>query len=286
MTPQKIVVGVDFSPASQRAVDHALMLARRCGASLTLVHVATVPPPAHLKPDDSWAALLRERLSADRARLAELRERLAGQPVELSQVIVDGEPDPGLADAARELGADLVVVGTHGRTGLGRLLLGSVAEKTIRLASSSVLVARGEVPASGYRRVVVGTDFSPLAWAALERAVELVAPGGDIRVVYAWQAPYIEYDVAGRMFEALRQAAEAEVASHRERILTMPRPLGVTIGLDLADGAAFSVLDRASEAADLVVVGSHGRRGVRRLLLGSVAEATVRHARCSVLVAR
>lgn len=286
MTPQKIVVGVDFSPASQLAVDHALMLARRGGASLTLVHVAPVPAPAHLRPDDSWAALLRERLSADRARLAELRERLAGQGVEISQIVVDGEPDPGLADAARELHADLVVVGTHGRTGLGRLLLGSVAEKTTRLASSSVLVARGEVPAAGYRRVVVGTDFSPLAWAALERGLELTAPGGDVRVIYAWQAPYIEYDVAGRMFEALREAAVAEVAANRARILAMPRPEGVTIGLDLADGAAFSVLDRASETADLVVVGSHGRRGVRRLLLGSVAEATVRHARCAVLVAR
>jgi nucleotide-binding universal stress UspA family protein len=286
MPLSKIAVGVDFSPESQRAVDHATMLARRTGAALTLVHVATVPPPLTVRPNDAWAALLRERLAANRARLDELRERLRGQGVDVSQVVADGDPDPALAEAARELGADLVVVGTQGRSGARRLLLGSVAEKTIRLAASSVLVARGEVPASGYRHVVVGTDFSELAWRALERALELTAPGGHVHVVHAWQAPYIEYDLTGRLLEGLREAAEIETEANRERVLAMRRPEGVMVGLDLADGVPFVVLDEYSKDAELLVVGSHGRRGIRRLLLGSVAEATVRHARCSVLVTR
>jgi nucleotide-binding universal stress UspA family protein len=286
MPLSKIAVGVDFSPESQRAVDHASMLARQTGAAMTLVHVSTIPPPVSVAPNDAWAALLRERLAANRVRLDELRERLRAQGIDVSHVLADGDPDPGLVDAARELGADLIVVGTHGRSGVQRLVLGSVAEKTIRLASSAVLVTRGEVPVGGYRHVVVGTDFSDLAWRALERALELTAPGGHVHVVYAWQAPYIEYDLTGQMLVGLREAAEIEVETNRERVLAMPRPPGVMVGLDLADGVPFVVLDEYSKSAQLLVVGSHGRRGIRRFLLGSVAEATVRHARCSVLVAR
>jgi nucleotide-binding universal stress UspA family protein len=286
MTFSKIAVGIDFSPGSLRAVDHAMMVARQTGASVTLVHATAVPAPFHQRSDDAWAALLRENLAANRARLEELHQRLRGQGVELSQVVADGEADPALADASRELGADLVVVGTHGRTGLARVVLGSVAEKTIRLAPSSVLVARGEPPPGGYQHVVVGTDFSPLAWKALERALELTAPGGHVHVVHAWQAPYLELDLSGQALAALREGAEQETEAHRERVLAMPRAKGVMVGLDLVDGVPFTVLDTYSSQAQLIVVGSHGRRGVRRFLLGSVAETTVRHARCPVLIAR
>ncbi|MBZ0238306.1 MAG: universal stress protein, partial [Deltaproteobacteria bacterium] len=193
---------------------------------------------------------------------------------------------PALADVARELGVELIAVGTHGRAGMRRLLLGSVAEKTVRLASSSVLVARGDAPSRGYRHVVVGTDLSPLADRALEQAVQLIAPGGHVQVVYAWQAPYLEYDLSGRVTLELRAGAEAELGAQRERLLALPRPPDVTMSVELRDGAPVLVLEELSRDAQLVVVGSHGRRGVRRFLLGSVAEATVRHARCSVLVVR
>ena len=286
MALTKIAVGVDFSPESDRAVEHAMMIARAAGAALLLVHVARVPPPTSAAPQVGWLALQRERLAADRARLAELREQLEGQGVEVSQLIADGEPDPALADVARELGVELIAVGTHGRAGMRRLLLGSVAEKTVRLASSSVLVARGDAPSRGYRHVVVGTDLSPLADRALEQAVQLIAPGGHVQVVYAWQAPYLEYDLSGRVTLELRAGAEAELGARRERLLALPRPPDVTMSVELRDGAPVLVLEELSRDAQLVVVGSHGRRGVRRFLLGSVAEATVRHARCSVLVVR
>ena len=283
MTCSRIAVGVDFSPESQRALDHAMAIARHTGAAITLIHVGAVPEPG---PSEPWRDALLERLAADRARLADLHERLSGQGVEVSQLVVDGFADTRLAEVAQTAHADLVVVGTHGRSGVRRILLGSVAEKTARLAESSVLVARGEAVPGGYRRVVVGTDFSPHADRALERALEITAPGGEVRVVYAWSAPYTAYDLDGRVLAALRDTAEAEIERQRPRILGFPTPPDVTLRLELADGAPFSVLDTLSGDADLVAVGSHGRRGVRRLLLGSVAEATIRHARCSVLVAR
>jgi nucleotide-binding universal stress UspA family protein len=95
-----------------------MQIARRTGAGLTLVHAGTMPPPTSERPDDPWAALWRERLAAERTRLGAIRERLSGQGVEVSQVRVDGEADVAIAHAAGELDADLVAVGTHGRTGI------------------------------------------------------------------------------------------------------------------------------------------------------------------------
>lgn len=286
MPLSKIVVGVDFSPESDRAVDHAMALAHQTGAALVLVHVAWVPPRTTVRTEGSWLAHLTDHMALDRAKLGVLHERLSGQGVDVSQVVVDGDADEAVADAATALAADLIVVGTHGRSGIRRVLLGSVAEKTVRLARMSVLVARGPANPGGYRRVVVGTDYSPLAWQALARAFELTAPGGEVRVVNAWRAPYVELDLDGHIVENLRRAAALEASAARDQLLAMPRPPGVTVGLDVVDGAPFTALADLSESADLLVVGSHGRRGVRRFVLGSVAEATVRHASCTVLVAR
>jgi nucleotide-binding universal stress UspA family protein len=287
MTLSRIVVGVDFSAESERAVDHAIEVARGVGGGLTLVHVGTVPEPIGAGwGDDAWREAIEARFGDALARLAAVRDRLSGRGVEVSHVVVDGFPDTGLADTARDLVADLIVVGTLGRTGFRRLLVGSVAEKTVRLADASVLVTRGDAVPGGYRRIVVGTDYSPLAWCAVERALELAAPGAEVRIIHAWSAPYVAYELTGWVLDQLRDAAEAEAAEHRERAVAMAAPAGATVTLELVDSAPVAALEALSESSDLVVVGSHGRRGVRRLLVGSVAEATVRHARCTVLVAR
>jgi nucleotide-binding universal stress UspA family protein len=286
MRLSRIVVGVDFSSDSARAVEHAAMLARHVGARLTVLHAAIVPPPSGTNDVDPWVQLLRRRLAVDREGLAEITEDLQRQGVDVAKMIVDGQAEPALFNAARELGADLLIVGTHGRTGARRILLGSVAEKAIRLASSSVLVARGDAPTGGYRHVVVGTDFSEPAWRALECALEMTASGGHVHVVHAWRTPYMDYDIDGRAYQMLREAAATDVERSRERIMALPRPRGVTLGIDLIDGSPFAVLDDCSKDAQLIAVGTHGLRGERRFLLGSVSEASARHARCSVLVVR
>jgi nucleotide-binding universal stress UspA family protein len=296
MSFQTIMVGVDLSAASEIAVGQAMSVARHVGARVVLAHVALVPqaaeglPPSMRVTESRYREILAQRLADDRARLEALRQRLIGQGVEVSHVVVDdGFPDVSLSDAARELGADLVAIGTHGRTGLKRLLLGSVAEKVVRFATSSVLVARGAPAAEGgYRRILVGTDFSPLADRAVERAAELAGAGARIHVINAWQLPVSPpvdgadpaATLRGEISDDARARGLAMVQAWRER--------GVAIEVEASEApAAEAIVERATSlGADLVVVGSHGRRGVRRLVLGSVAEATVRHAPCSVLVAR
>lgn len=296
----KIIVGVDLSAESERAVAHAVAVARHVGWELLLVLVDAVPEPPEGAPEsmriiaERYTATLTARLDAHRRQLAALRERWLGHGIALSQLIVDGFADERLPAVATEVGAELIVVGSHGRSGLKRFLLGSVAEHVTRRAEQSVLVARGDAPDGGYRRVVIGTDFSAAAELALGRALPMIARGGHLHLVHCWTQPWVL--IFGEPIGVLPADDELQAAidrqlveaAHRVRArLRQDRPdIELTSALVPALPAQGLVEAAAAHQADLVVVGSHGRRGVRRFVLGSVAEVTLRHAPCSVLVAR
>lgn len=291
----RILVGVDFSPEAEVALSHALQLAKRTGATLTLAHV--VPLPADLTADSSYDPLFRAPTLAvelvarqrDDAQglLAEVANQCRARGVDCEALLIDDTPSDGLARGAGEAHADLIVVGSHGRTGLRRFLLGSVAERTVRLSERSTLVARGAATSDrGYQRILVGCDFSPYTDVALRGALALAAAGARVEVAHCWQTPVMP---AGMPVGPMRDDLERDVARAGSQLLA--RHGAAAAGAHLAfvpvEGApAEGLRARAEETgAQLIVVGSHGRRGVRRWLLGSVAEAVVRHAPCSVLVA-
>jgi nucleotide-binding universal stress UspA family protein len=298
MTVRKIVVGVDLSPGTELAAARAAEIAAQTGAELVLVHAATVAEspdvPASMKPTaDALRGILLERLAQDRAALGDLRERLQDSGVAVSQLVVDRDADDALVEAATELGADLIVTGTRDRGRVRRWLLGSIAESVVRAASCSVLVTRGGDPERGFQRIVVGTDFSPAAEGALARAVELARPGAAIDVVHCFQVPLLSLTsnpdaVPVEGYETLRAELLADAHARGDAALAVHAGAPVTFRFHLVEEKPReAVCDLAEQlGADLVVIGSHGRRGLRRVLLGSVAEAVVRHAPCSVLVAR
>jgi nucleotide-binding universal stress UspA family protein len=294
---KKIIVGIDLSAQSERALGHAIDVARHHDAEVVMVLVDAVPEmPAVVDPSSvalaaQYTRTLAERLAADRKQFAELRARWQGHGATLSSVVVDGHPDDRLTAVATELGADLIVVGSHGRTGIRRWLAGSVAERVVRHATQSVLVARGEAPSGGYQRVVIGTDFSPSAERAFEHAIPMLAPTARVDVVHGWSGPWSMPEAAMLAYESMYGTVKGMLAEATQRITAMAREQGrpaVRVEGKLAEAAgAFALTEAASNIhADLVVVGSHGRRGVRRWIVGSVAEVTVRHAPCSVLVSR
>jgi nucleotide-binding universal stress UspA family protein len=300
MPLQTIVVGVDFSPASDVAAHQALALARRAGAKLVLAHAASLPDAPEGVPEsmqtttEAFQKILRDRLDDDRGQLGELGTRLGGQGAEVSHVLVDGFADDALVQAAQELHADLIVAGSHGRRGLGRLLLGSVAERLTRIAHVPVLVARGSTDAAegGFHHIVCATDFSDAAERGLDLALELAAPGATIDLAHFWQMPVLSRahaaDEVDATMDEIRQNLEEAGQARGARALEGRDHRSATVRYTLREGdTRDGIVDLArAVAADLVVVGSHGRRGLRRFLLGSVAESTVRHAPCSVLVAR
>jgi nucleotide-binding universal stress UspA family protein len=297
MQIRKILVGVDFSERSDIAVEQAINIARKTEAEVVLLHAGTVPDQiSGLSPRMEGAAkhfeqLLAEQLAENRERLEELRERCNSGGVRVSHMMLDAFPDTGLANASRELDADLTVVGTHGRTGFDRFLMGSVAERTVRLTEGNVMVARGRGRgAGGYKKILVPVDFSPLSDELMQVATTLAAKAAVVEVFNMWELPgtnWMTKDVKTATGGELRvHLAEAAEQAGKELIERYWREDDVKITFSQDEGAPAHGINEYLEADghDLVVMGSHGRRGLRRFMLGSVAEATVRYAPCSVVV--
>ncbi len=292
MTLKTIVVGCDLSPQSDQAVERAIGLALGSHAKLLLVHAQPDAIPLE-EADQAMLARLGEVTAAVRATEARgLADRLAA--IQASGLEVDcvsriGPPAEILSQVASERGAELIVVGTHGATGISRFLLGSVASEAVRQAPCDVLVCRGTTARAPFARPIVAMDFSAAAVRALEHTGAVTAPDAPIEVVHAWQLP------AGSWGASLLGQARFPWSTVRDAVLTSAKSQAdklvaahpaLPIHVEMVQGPAASVITNRAEQQghDLIVVGTHGNRGFRRLLLGSVAEGVVRHAPCSVLV--
>lgn len=297
MNIEHIVVGTDFSPEAETAAKHALHVAHLTGATITLVHACAIIAPPSASVAGPWTELMQRQLAENTRKLELLREAMSGQDRVVSHLLVDDVPDAAIVDVAARLGADLVIVGTHGFTGIKHLLLGSVAERVLRHSRSSVMIARRPEPepppepaidlrGRGYGSILVPTDFSDSSEQSLDMATSLAADGAIIEVWHWWNSPY-----GGPLPdpEALRQELADAARAAGEDMIRRHRDPRYRLSLHIAEGPAKHGIQQqltSGPGYDLVAMGSHGRRGITRWLLGSVAEATARHAPCSVLIAR
>lgn len=294
-----IIVGVDFSPESEIAIAHAIELARRLGTTVTLALATDViDSPEGLSPGlmASYAKYgmdLKARLAEDLGKLGELREqaaRASGPSVEIEEMVLDGLPEDQLPVLSKQLDAAMVVVGTHGRTGFRRFAMGSIAERVVRQEDRPVLVARGPAPQGGYKHIVLGLDFSPPSRKAVQAARGYLAPGGRLDLVHCWQLPMWSYASSAPLFGDNVSQFQAEllagIQETGKKWLEEIGPLDGDVRFHSLERSPAAGLDAwaTDHHADLVVVGSHGYRGLQRWLIGSVAEAVVRHATCSVVV--
>jgi nucleotide-binding universal stress UspA family protein len=141
-TIKRILVPIDDSPGTQVAIDYAVLLARALGASLTLVHVDEVPPAiTAIVPGASVEGDLAAEQVASKMRMAEMVSALRGRDFDNVETIMltAAAVAPALLDTSRSGRFDLIVMGTHARTGVSRLLLGSIAEEVLRHATCPVL---------------------------------------------------------------------------------------------------------------------------------------------------
>lgn len=143
---RRILHPSDFSPASRPALAQAIDLAKRDGARLTLVHVMTLPVPivaeGYVSPT-VWADLERQMRGHAQKEMGKLITRARQAGVRATSVLLEGLPADRIVRAARRLKADLIVMGTHGRSGLAKIFLGSVAGRVIATARCPVLTVRG-----------------------------------------------------------------------------------------------------------------------------------------------
>jgi nucleotide-binding universal stress UspA family protein len=298
---KKIAVGIDVSPGSELAARDAVEIGRRTGAEVVLIHASgrvelPLGPAEASETARAASRVYRDHIlqASETARhhLAALSERLGGAANGISHMLVEDYADTGLCRVAREIGADLIVVGSQGRSGLRWKLLGSVAQRLVRLSAVDVLLVRdGDRRPGGFRRILVSTDFSPTSIQALDRAIELGAEDAEIQIVhYHWVPPLVTAIERGALGPPrdLESAVEDELRARGAALVSERQRPGRRLEFHLVrERPVPGVIHRLeADRFDLVALGSHGRRGLPRAILGSVAESVMRHAPCSVLVGR
>ena len=292
---RKILVGTDFSAEAEAALVQAIAIATRVDAEIVIAHAAALSDVKHLPGSSEEIVDRIDQLAASQRKdvqreLDALAKRCADAGISATTRMLSDLPDPALPEAAEELEADLVVVGTHGHTGVRRFLLGSVAERVVRHTQTDVLVARKapETPEL-FSRILVPTDFSVLANRAIDVALALAAPGARIELLHSWALPATASSALGGADEVIGELRK-DVADHAstqgQALIERYQHANLRLTfMQREDSPVHGVRKHLEDGTyDLVVMGSHGRRGLRRWILGSVAEATVRHAPCSVYV--
>jgi nucleotide-binding universal stress UspA family protein len=285
-----VIVGTDFTRHARDAAARAAWLPLGAGCDITLVHTVPAGLPAHIEVRLSAAA---RGLMESAQALIEQEARRAGRPLPpVFTAIETGHPAEHLAELARHRRAELLVIGHGERRSAGERILGSTAERVVRVAGCSVLVVAA-APVEPYRHPLVGVDLSDSSKRAVELASRLLAPDvTTLDILHIYDTPYIDLLQSGGMTpaEVERYLAGIEQSSHRLLTSWIPalRELGVEPQPRLRRGSPRQVLieEVVSHGADLVGVGHRSRSTLGTLLLGSVAEAVVRRGPCDVLVVR
>jgi len=298
---RSILVPLDGSPFAERALPVASRLAQASGATLHLVmaHDPTqgIGPFAEFGPP---SVLLMEELERrEETYLARTAARLrTAAHLRVKVHHDDGIAGKVIARAARAMNAGLLVMSTHGRGAVGRLGLGSVADYVVRHLETAILLVPAEDPpyrGLAGRRVLVPLDLSPESGAVLGPLEELGRLKKGTRVtllhvvepVYALALPTMPYPIS--QDSALLELRWAQARQQLIRVKAAGRRRGLTISTRLVAGAraAATILDVLHKGRfDLVAMTTHGYGGLRRMLLGSVTNKVIRHARKPVLVIR
>ena len=296
------VCGTDFGENAARASEIAARLAAKAADRLTLVHAVELPTLAFLAGDPLLLPVRDSaRLSKDVHQAAD--ERLGAEAARLAKLsganvvprIAIATPDMGILEAAAESKPAFIVTGTRGRMAPARWILGSTADRLARRASDPVLVVRE--PCDGLDawskgekslRVLLGVSFDA-SFDEAAHATKTLAAWGPCELHFAHSTVemstlYSGYSVHSPMTPADAHAPTARAISY----LAKGRGLAVEEGrVHLLNGtAAHALVDLAKRGGfDLIVLGTHSRRGLERALLGSVALGVLHHAPCPVLIA-
>ena len=288
---QRIVVPVDFSGPSEVALRCATAFAARLGGKIALVHV--IEPGrvvGELSESDTRMTEIQRLVEEELCSLASrcsLADR-SGEPALFDEVEVrTGRPFQQIGQAASELGGDLIVISTHGYTGLEYVLLGGTAERVIRHAPCPVLVVRrqdGRAPEP--KKILVPVDFSAASLDGLRYALRLAEPfGARLTALHVIESlgPTVRLEID---VDAHKRKLREGVQLRLEKLhLEVDEPAGAFDTLFREGRSYHEIVAMAQRGdCDLIVMASLGRSGVVDMLLGSTAERVVRHAPCPVLV--
>lgn len=293
----KLLLAIDSSSASQNVIAEAAARPWPSGTRFCVLHIVDVLGMGRS------LAMIDEEKRYGQAFVATAAEKLVRAGHETSTDVLVGFPRKAVVQYAKEWGADFVMVGSHGQGALSRFLLGSVAQAVLRTAPCSVEVVRRGIHESSSRqgmKILLGTDGSDGAslaaksvanrpWPAgsqvkIISAVQLLVPGNEL-MISSSSAVY-PTSLLEEMWSEVRSSAHEAVVEAQKTL----EAAGIKIlaGETTPDGDPRIVLLAQAKQwdADLIVLGSYGRRGMDRILMGSVSESVALHAHCSVEVIR
>lgn len=274
-----ILFPTDFSEHAGLALPHAINFAAMEGAELHLLHVVVLHGAGGPRGETF-------------AGEEEAREALDGLGEGASRVVRATRravaAGPAILDYAEENDVDLIVMGSHGRRGLRRMLLGSVTEEVIRSGRWPVLTVHGDPDrgptTTNYGRIVAPVDFSSNTRAGLNLAADLARRfGAELELIHVVDVPVLP-ELYGPVTAPVVDVKRAtDLAAGKLEELATPLRDGLNVSTDVHVGGAVGEILKAAEGADLIVLPTHGYRGLDRALMGSVAEGVLRRAQCPVL---
>ena len=272
----QVLCAVDFSPASLRSFDFAIQLARVNGARVRLLHV--IPRIVASVMDmpvatSRWTAAQEKKANRE---LTKLKARAGRRGVSASTEIRIGDIDVQILKAIKDAGADVLAMGTHGRKGFQRWILGSVAERLLRYSPIPILLvgsAGTRAGASAIRRVLVTSDFSKGSTEAVEYATRIAGQtGASILMLHVIQDPSgaVDWKAFPAQTAAIHKRLEALVPSQMRRLSE--------VDARVESGVPYRVILKVIKASkpSLVVLNTHGHGFLDRVLIGSTAERVVR----------
>lgn len=291
---ERILCPTDFSETSDRALDHAVALAHWYGASVTVLHVPAaalpaIPPGGELPYPLGLAPELRQQLLD---RLDELVQGARTAGLTMQVALHEGEPAREVLRQADEIGAGLVVMGTHGRGGFERLVLGSMTEKVLKKASCPVLTippgARAETPAvqAGYKTILCATDFSETSANAVRYALSLAQEADAtltlLHVVETYLDDLTDPDAT------YRETRDREARERLRAAIPDEARTWCTLDERVAVGRAYQEVLRVAQELDVgvIVMGAHGQHALDRLFFGSTTHRVIHGAQRPVLTLR
>ena len=305
---RRILCPIDFSEFSRRAFDHAVAIAKWYESTITVLHVLPTPVPVVYAPGPvpvPSAVFTREDRSQLLLEMNQFAEGEAGSQVPTEFSVSEGHAADEILAAATSIPADLIVIGTHGRSGFERIVLGSVTEKVLRKAMCPVLSVPRQmsdvVPAPGvlFKHILCAIDFSDCSMRALNYAMSLAQEAdAHLTVVHVIEVP-IEApadfretglgDLRGR--QTLAEYVASTEQERRARLAdAVPDTVRAycTVDTVVAVGKPYrEILRIASEQhSELIVMGIHGRGAAELLFFGSTTQHIVRQAACPVLTLR
>ncbi len=290
------VVPLDGSALAERALPYAIRLAQARHGRLLLTRAALAPVPRTLSGSE-WEADQSQAVQEAEQYLRKIADTLSDH-VTTDTIVTYGRPAAEILEIATRYGADGIIMATHGRTGLPHLLYGSVTEAVLAECPLPVLVvhARPGEPAAPFSpdsaRVLVPQDGSVNDAAAVQAAVPILGPGGELILVSVIAPPeHVAYDDFGHVRAYLDQLEEADRVRARQYLNGIAVDLrqripGIQVKLDVRLGEPAPEIANAAvdHAADLIVMATHGRTGINRALLGSVAGTVLRTGPAPVLL--